>query len=115
MTKTIGKVSVLMLMLVFLAAPVFGQGESSLGRITGRVSDPSGAVVAGATVEILNVGTGVRTRMDSNSEGLYAFLLVPIGDYTVTATKPGFKRFEQAGVRVISGQRATLDITLTVG
>ena len=115
--KTIEKVSMVVFAILFLAIPGFGQGggEASLGRIAGRVTDPSGAVAPGVTVEIVNVGTGVRNKVETNREGLFTFLLLPIGTYTVTATGPGFKKFEQTGVLLVAGNRVTLDIGLQLG
>jgi hypothetical protein len=51
------------------------------GRISGVVSDPSGAFIAGAAVILTNVGNGTKEKTTTNDQGQYSFLIVPIGRY----------------------------------
>src|ERR1700691_1951720 len=65
-------------------------GQTVTGSITGLVSDPSGAVVVGATVTAENTGTGVKTSAKTNAAGVYTIRFLPIGTYTMTIDAPGF-------------------------
>src|ERR1700685_2187299 len=66
------------------------------GGIEGTVSDPSGAVVAGATVEATNNATAVTATTVTNNDGLYRFPSLIPGTYTVTVSKEGLAQFTSA-------------------
>lgn len=85
------------------------------GSIRGTVTDPSGAVVAGATVVATNVGTNVETKAVTNSDGLYNFQFLNLGDYTVTASASGFTTSSTSPFRLQIDQIANIDVKLTVG
>ena len=68
-----------------------GAAQSYRGRVQGVVTDQSQAVIAGATVTLLNVGTGVSVVRQSGESGQYLFDLVDPGTYTVTVELPGFR------------------------
>ena len=87
----------------------------TFGEITGEVRDPSGAVVAGATITLTNVGTNAARSTESNDVGVYAFPAVPPGQYTIKAEKPGFKTYTRAGIQIQVELRARLDIDMQVG
>src|ERR1700693_4351467 len=94
------------------ATPVFAQ---TLGEITGRVSDASGAGVPGATITLTSVATnGVRTT-DTTSSGDYTFPSVAPGFYNVKTEHPGFKSATSNNVEVQVQQTVRLDIGLQVG
>src|SRR5438034_4013994 len=67
-----------------------GLAQSTLGAITGIITDPQGAVVAEAPITATNVATGLRTSTKSNSAGIYLLASLPIGIYTVSVEHPGF-------------------------
>jgi hypothetical protein len=94
-------------------APVFGQAIS--GDVTGTVSDPSGAAIPGAVLTIQNEQTGVKTTATANSTGVYRFLNLPSGAYTLTATAQGFAPTSQKGLRVELSNTLTANITMSVG
>jgi hypothetical protein len=79
----------LSLLLVALAAAAFGQAVS--GDLVGTVSDKSGAVIANAKVEVVNLGTGFRATVNTNGQGEYRFSNLAVGHYSVEATAPGLK------------------------
>ena len=64
------------------------------GTILGTVTDPTGALVAGATVKVRNTGTGLeRTVTTTSADGSYSIPELPIGTYSVTVTQTGFQTF----------------------
>jgi hypothetical protein len=65
------------------------------GSISGTVSDPSGAVVKGANVRLLNEGTGAELTTTASDAGVYTFSPVRIGSYTLSVTAPGFQTIRQ--------------------
>jgi Carboxypeptidase regulatory-like domain len=85
------------------------------GRITGLVTDQSGAAIPGATVTVANVGTGSQSTIKTNATGVYiAGSLVP-GMYTVTVEMTGFSRFTQENVNVQVASDLTVNATLKPG
>ncbi len=84
------------------------------GDITGTVTDPTGAVVAGAAVTAKNTATGQTLNTTSNSTGAYRFALAPPGNYTITANAQGFSR-AQITATVTVGQATVADVKLPVG
>jgi hypothetical protein len=85
-----------------------------MGSLSGRASDPSGALVAGATIRLQNLATGVTASSSTNRAGIYVFPALMPGTYAISASAPGF-RDEQLLVRVLVGNTARQDITLQVG
>ena len=65
-------------------------GQTVTGSITGVVTDPSGAVVVGATVTAGNTATGVQTTAQTNGAGNYTIRFLPVGVYTSTVEAKGF-------------------------
>jgi hypothetical protein len=96
-----------------LVGVALGQGTAS--RVTGVVTDPSGAVVPGATVTLTNEGTKLSFNTETTSAGTYSFDSVQVGTYTVTVEKQGFKKFVTTGNPVNVNQPATVDVALEVG
>ena len=84
------------------------------GALSGRVTDPSGAVVPGTSVVVRNLQTGVTQTIASNRDGLYRFPVLTPGFYSVAASLKGFRDVE-ALVRVQVGNTSSLDIKLQVG
>jgi len=91
----------------------YGQGTQAL--ITGVVRDPSGAVVPGTVVRATNTATNVFVQTVTNASGIYTLDFMLPGQYTITAEKNGFKRFERSGVTVRVSDRLSLDILLEMG
>jgi hypothetical protein len=92
-----------------LIGQALGQGGAT-GAITGTVEDPSGAVLAGADVRILNQDTGALTRsLKTDANGSFTATLLPVGSYTVTVTSGGFQeaKFSDIPVRVTETTRMT--------
>ena len=84
------------------------------GAIGGRVTDQTGAIVPGATILVRNLATGSQHSAATNHAGLYQFLALMPGTYSVTATGKGFRDIE-ALVRVLVGNTTLQDLRLEVG
>ena len=95
-------------LVVFLLLPGMMLAQSYRGSIRGRVIDPSGSVVGGATVSAKNVDTGLTRDAVSNEEGTYVLAELPAGVYTVKVTVPGFAPVAQ-NVVVSVGLDTTAD------
>jgi Carboxypeptidase regulatory-like domain/TonB dependent receptor len=85
------------------------------GTILGTITDSSGASVPGATVTIKNLDTGLVRTVTTFDDGSYSAPELPIGNYTVTVEKPGFKEGVVAGVRVEVSSERRADFRLQAG
>jgi Carboxypeptidase regulatory-like domain/TonB dependent receptor-like, beta-barrel len=83
-------VSILALAAIFAMAPR-SAAQTELAGVSGRVTDPSGAVIVDAEVEIKNVETNVSSTVKTNRDGLYTIPSLHPGSYLVNVRKPGFK------------------------
>ena len=91
-------------------------GQDATGKITGIVTDPSGAVVANAVVTVTNLGTNVAKQTLSDASGFYQVPLLPIGRYKVTATAAGFEKVMMVPQNALEiNQTMRVDIQLPVG
>jgi hypothetical protein len=89
--------------------------QTSRGSLAGAVSDPTGAAVAGAAVEVRSQQTGVSRSTVSNDAGLYRFDAVDPGVYDVQVKAGGFRSFASKGLVLQAGVAATLDARLELG
>ncbi|HTV15489.1 MAG TPA: carboxypeptidase regulatory-like domain-containing protein [Acidobacteriaceae bacterium] len=89
--------------------------QTITGSIRGTVTDPSGAVIAGASVAATNVATGVTTTSHTSKQGEYNIQFLPIGNYTVTVTASGFAKSTIAAFALEIDQIAKVDAKLQVG
>src|SRR5579862_6250727 len=104
-------VATLCALLILLTAPIFAQFTAS---IQGEVQDQSGAGVAKANLQLVNVATGVRKLATSDSSGNYRFVSIAPGNYKITVESSGFSRAE-AGVTLLTEQNLNVPISLKVG
>src|SRR5689334_10380134 len=98
---------------VLLAAPLAAQQAS--GKITGVVTDASGAVIPGVTVTATNTETGDTRQTETNASGVYVVSPLPVGNYKLDARKEGFKSLTREGIRIDVNAAPTLDLELGVG
>src|SRR3974377_277142 len=89
--------------------------QTVTGSITGQVTDPSGALVSGATVIAENVATSVQTTATTNSAGLYTIRFPPIGTYKITVQAKGFNSANVPAFTLEIDQTAKIDVALTIG
>jgi hypothetical protein len=107
-----GIVAVVCLCLSFSATSLHAQGY---GTISGTVTDPSGAVVTGATVVATQVQTGATTTTDTGKDGRFVFpTLLPSG-YSLSVAAAGFESYAQKGIVLEADQALTVNVTLKVG
>jgi len=91
------------------------QAQVDTGSITGTITDPSGAVVSGAKVTLVNQGTGASLTTTTTSDGVYKFSPVRVGTYKLDATSQGFQTTTQTGVVVNIGSNVALNFSLKPG
>src|SRR5579864_8556341 len=101
------------LMLLLVAGSLFSQ--TFRGAINGTVTDPSGAVVAGAKVKATNVATAVAVEAVTTSDGEFAFQDLPLGTYKISVSVAGFQTTTIDNVEVTAGGVHTLPVKLRVG
>ena len=101
-----------MFLLIFtLTRLALGQGANQ-GSIHGTITDQSGAAVPAANLKATNTETGISFTTASDADGLYTFLVVPVGTYTVVAEKSGLATVTEENVIVTVGGRITLDLSM---
>ena len=88
---------------------------SVTGSISGTVSDSSGAIIPGASVAALNVGTGVKQLTKTNAQGFYSFPALPAGHYNLTIQVQGFKEYVETGLVLDVNTALRVDAALQVG
>ena len=98
--------------LVMLAAPALGQIDRA--SLKGTLTDPSGAVLPGATVTVLFPATGFQQTVTSTSAGAYVFTGLPLGTCNLIVTAPGFEHKELTGVLLEVGQVRTSDVQVSL-
>lgn len=104
-----------LLLVALVGASAFAQG-SQTGGLTGVITDPQGAVVPGATVDVVNEKTGnSERRTTTNADGGYSVTLLPPGTYRVEVTAKNFKKTVVTSVEVRITETTRQDVTLTVG
>ncbi len=104
---------ILLLLLFVWALPVRAQDTSS-GAVRGAVLDPQGSRIAGASIALVNSGTGFRYSTVTNSEGRFAFDLLPPGDYAARATVAGMSPQLTPQLQVAVGATLEVEFNLTL-
>src|SRR5712675_1644903 len=97
-----------------VAGNAFGQVQITTGSIQGTVMDEKGGAVVDASVEARNLDTNLLKSTTADSEGRFAFLSLPPGNYTITISKTGFATMVQTGAVLTVGQTMTLPVTMKV-
>ncbi len=105
----------LLIAVFMLSAFVNVFGQEFRGTITGSVTDPNGAVIAGATVTVKNTGTNVTNTVVTNDEGQYTVPFLLPGKYSVSAVGSGFKTSVRENVELQVDNRLTIDFQLEIG
>lgn len=102
--------------IALLSSPLFlwAQG-SSVGSITGVISDPSGAAIPNAAVAIRNLGTNQSRQTATNTSGAYSVTSLAVGTYELRVSAPGFQTSEVKDVKVDVGATLRQDLIMKVG
>jgi hypothetical protein len=98
-----------------LAFSVSAFGQAERGVILGTVQDSTAAVIPGASVAVINEGTGSTRNLVTNAEGQYTANLLPNGQYTVEAESAGFSKSVITGIVVLINQTVRTDVVLQIG
>src|SRR5437868_1120098 len=93
---------------------IFAQSQANTGTIEGIVNDPSGRPVPGATVTLTNTGTNFARIVQTDDEGRFRGLLLPLGPYKVTVKAPNFGTLVREGLDLAVGQTITLTVPLSI-
>jgi len=114
LTSAAWSAGLLMLLgLILCVVPVFGQVDQ--GSLVGRITDQSGAIVAGAVVRATNIRTGAIVETNSSDSGYYEFPLLTVGRYVVSVEKGGFRKAASEEIELHAGTQPRIDIPLTLG
>jgi hypothetical protein len=90
-------------------------GQAVNGTISGTVTDPSGAAIAGATVEVKNTATQVVRTVTATAQERFTVPELFVGNYDVRASAPGFQNSVQTSVPVVVGGERVVDMTMKIG
>ena len=105
----------LALLALLLRVSTVSAQTAGTGALTGTVTDPSGAVISGATVSVTDTATGQTRTTKTNANGSYDIPLLPPGNYSMTFVATGFKQALVPSVTVSVTQTAVLNRSLEVG
>jgi hypothetical protein len=107
--------SIALLALATLLSAAVCWSQETRGSIVGKVTDPSGALIAGANVVVTNTAMGTKTTLTTNGDGYYqATYLIP-GTYQVDVASPGFKKAIRGGIEIRIADRIEVNIPLELG
>src|SRR5882724_3135139 len=104
----------LVLLFVALTCPAL-KAQVTSARLSGIVTDPSGAAIPGAHVVAKNHGTNAEVSTDTDDRGSYTFNALQSGQYSITTKADGFAERVQTGITLTIGQSATLPVSLLLG
>jgi Carboxypeptidase regulatory-like domain/TonB-dependent Receptor Plug Domain len=102
-------------MAVALIVSVGSASAQVSAMISGRVNDPSGSGVSGATVTVKSLETGATRAVSTDDMGNYRVLSLPLGAQELKAEKTGFKAAVRTGINLVVGQEAVVNVRLEVG
>ena len=91
------------------------QAQTSRGTVSGTITDPSGAVVAHATISLTHTETGLHRATTTNDAGIYRFDAVDLGPHELKITHPGFNASVATGLGVDANRNAVMDVRLELG
>ena len=100
---------------VIVISATIATAQTGTSNITGSVTDSTGAVVPGASVTATNEATGVKSTQTTTDSGVYAFSSLPVGNYTITVEKQGFKTLQKTKNALEVGTPLVVDAVLEVG
>jgi hypothetical protein len=105
----------LAILFILVLTAASSRAQSNQGAILGTVKDPSGAIVSGAHITLLNTDEGVVREANSNAAGDFQFLEAKAAHYTVSVTANGFEKWSQTNVALALRQQLRLNVALSLG
>jgi hypothetical protein len=99
---------------VLFSLAIYSPAQVVNGTITGTVTDPSGAVIAKATVVVHNDDIGVQRTLITSGAGTFTAPAIPIGSYTVSVDASGFGAYKRTGITLTVGETLNLDLALKI-
>ena len=111
--RNFSKISLHVLCVPFLLLELAFAGVG--GSISGTIKDPSGAAIPKASVALVNANTGVRQSAYTDDHGVYAFPVLPVGEYILEVNHPGFQPYRRTGIVLNTNSALLLDVVLRVG
>jgi len=101
--------------LAYLAAPKAGAQAVAIAELDGRVSDPTGAAIAGARVKVIQIDKQQVRDTATDADGRYSLPHLPIGSYRLEVSASGFKAYVQSGIVLQVGQTVESNLALQLG
>jgi hypothetical protein len=98
-----------------LVGAALAPGQTGLATVTGTVTDSSGAAILNAPVQLTNLGIGQVLTAATSDTGNFTISQVPVGDYDLLITAPGFKTYTRKGFHLSAQQTMREDVALQVG
>ena len=114
MTRSTRRITELVFVTLASPALVFAQSQANTGNIQGTVSDASGRSIANAEVSLINEGTNVTRKLQTDAEGRFRGPLLPLGPYRVVVAAPSFGTLTREGLDLAVGETINLALTLNV-
>src|SRR5215475_12960253 len=115
MKRKITPFAVSFLLVICSGFSIGALAQTITGRISGTVTDASGAAVPGASIKVTNVGTDISRTAMTDPNGFYVVTNLPVGDYAVLVEKQGFKKSNKTGYTLVADGRLTVDFALETG
>src|SRR5262245_52194674 len=116
MSPSTYRIKILLLFLALVCCRLSADAQGLTGQISGILTDPNGAAVPSAKIEVINEETARAVTVSSDSDGNFVVPQLLSGTYTLVVTATGFKRFEQKGIVLTANDRvAVRRIALEVG
>lgn len=113
--RSLKVLSVICFVAMMLALGVGAEAQTFRGTILGTVTDSTGLAIGGAAVNIKNIDTGLTRMVTTSEDGSYAAPELPIGNYSITVEKNGFKAGVVSGIRVEVSSERRADVALQPG
>src|ERR1700692_2646856 len=109
LTMVLGTVALL------LGCAVLASAQIETASLSGRVTDPTGAIIVGAQVEISNTETGIVNKVETSADGIYAAPSLKPGTYVMTVKKQGFRAVSVTGLTLNVQDNLVRNFVLQVG
>src|SRR5437870_4351438 len=93
----------------------FGNAQEFRGTLSGAITDPASALVAGAKIVATETKTGTKVETVSDSSGQYTLPFLAPGDYDISVQSSGFKEFIRKSLHIGAGEHPVVDVALEIG